>query len=246
VEDDEFWAYVARLGGVADDTTCRPLHDVLVRDGRGPEFGAAVDEHVRRLLGACKVPFTHQGDTAEWIAAAVIAAGRPTYEKTLAAGKKLRPADWAWDAAEALLVAGSVDDHTISGPAQPEATLSASLQWNARPAPEGVTTSWEPFADAIASMMGPLDHPSAGRSVCDDPEWDAALELAGADTGILVWARNAGLHLTLVVRDVPTGEYRRFAEQGQVMRVVPLAEALAAQPRRDLYLAELRALAEWA
>ena len=245
MDEDEFWGFVARLDGIADQTSCRALHDVLVAQGRGQEFGDAVDDHVRRLLGACQVPYSHQGDTAEWIAAAVIASGRSTYDQTLAAGTKLRPDDWAWDDAEALLVAGFVDDGSESGP-PPEPTELASLQWNAEQVPDGVDTTWEPWLDGMSLAMGELDHPSMGRSVCVDPEWNAAIAEAGSDTGILVWARNSGLHLALVVRAVDQAENRRYPDSGQVMRIVPAAEALAAESRRDLYLRELRALAEWA
>jgi hypothetical protein len=246
VDDDEFWDHIDRLGGVADTTSCRGLHAELVASGRGRAFGDAVDEHVSRLLERCNVPFSHQGDTAEWIAAAVIASGRSTYEKTLAAGKKLKPGDWAWDDAESLLVTGFVDDGSNAGTDLPEATELASLQWNAGQVPDGVTTSWEPFVDQIAQTMGELDHPNAGRSVCNDLEWIAAIEEADADTGILVWARNARLHLALVIREVDEGENRRYPDYQQVMRIVPVSKILEAPSRRDAYLRELRALAEWA
>ena len=110
MDEDDFWGFVARLGGVADDATCRALHVEVVSAGRAAEFGTAVDAHVERLLSRCSVPYSHQGDTAEWIAAAVIAAGRSRYEEILAAGKKLRPRDWRWEDAEALLVVGFVDE----------------------------------------------------------------------------------------------------------------------------------------
>jgi hypothetical protein len=246
MDEDEFWRLVALLGGVADTTSCRALHAHVLETGQGAAFGEAVDQHVRRLLAACRVPFSHQGDTAEWIAAAVIATGRSTYDRAVRSGKELRPADWAWDDAEALLIVGFVDDGSHSGTDLPDPTGHASLQWNAQPVAEGVTTSWEPFVDQMTAMMGELDHPDWGRSVCNDLEWIAAIELAEADTGILDWSRNAGLHLALVVREVDQPENRRYPDHHQVMRVFPVAEVLTAPSRRDLYLRELRALAEWA
>jgi len=243
VDEDEFWALVARLDGVADQTSCRALHDELVATGGGEAFGDAVDEHVERLLEACSLPELYQGDTAEWVAAAVLASGRATYEATLATGGELTVGQWEWQAAEALLVTGFVDPDDAPGDGSPGSALPASLQWNAGSLPDGVTTTWESWLDGLAAAMGQLDHPSMGQTVSTDPEWDAAVAAAG---DALASARDTGVHLALVVRDVNEAESRRYSELRHAMRIVPAAEVLAAPTRREVYLRELRALAAWA
>jgi hypothetical protein len=202
--------------------------------GRGLEFVDAVDDHVRRLLAACTLPEDLWGDSAEWLAAALIAAGRTTYEENVASGATIDPDAWNWDESEALL--GTGFPHEGGDPSASDLLESlVSLQWNAEQVPDGVSTTWEPFVD----MFGAADDPMLGRSVVTDPEWEQAMAQIGPDTG-------TSLHLALVVRDLPDAENLRWPEHNQVMRRLPVSDVLAATSRRDLYARELKALAEWA
>jgi hypothetical protein len=234
VDEDEFWEFVQRLGGVADAASCMALELELGAAGRGLEFCDAVEVHVRRLLAACTLPEDLWGDSAEWLAAALIAAGRTTYEENVSSGARIDPDAWNWDESEALLSTGFPHEPgSLSASDLLESV--ASLQWNAEQVPDGVSTSWEPFVD----MFGAGDDPMLGRSVVTDPEWDQALAQLGPDTG-------TSLHLALVVRDLPEAENLRWPEHHQVMRRVPVSEVLGSNSRRDVYLRELKALSEWA
>ena len=181
MDEDEFWEFVARLGGVADQASCMALGLELGSAGRGPEFCDAVEEHVRRLLVACTLPEDLWGDSAEWLAAAVIAAGRTTYEQHVSSEAAIDPDAWDWDESEALLSTGFLHEPSdLSASDLLEAV--ASLQWNAEPVPDGVSTTWEPFVD----LLDASDNPALGRSVVTDPEWEQALAQLGPDTGTSV------------------------------------------------------------
>ena len=81
MDEARFWRLVDVLGGTADDTSTARLAAELVEHDEVDAFGDHLDVLVAQLLAACDVPVTHDGDTAEWIAAAVIARGRDTYER---------------------------------------------------------------------------------------------------------------------------------------------------------------------
>ena len=97
-----FWDLIDSLGGVADDQTTGPLHELLVASGEGDAFRSTLEDLVRALLDTCDVPPLYRGDTSEWIAAAVVARGRDVYERVLAAGADLDPEEWAWGESEAI------------------------------------------------------------------------------------------------------------------------------------------------
>lgn len=173
---DRFWELVATLGGTADDATTTVLDAALRESGEGEDFGDLVDEHVERLLQSCSLPFSHQGDGGEWVAAAVIAAGRETYERTLAAGGLLNPDDWRWDEAENLLVAGFVDNEDEDEqPGLEGQHLGVTLEWKTADLPTGVTS----YFDASLDLFG--DDPRGGYAVTADPAWAEAMLRLDAD-----------------------------------------------------------------
>ena len=102
---DRFWRLVELLAGTADEETV-PRLEAALAPGEHETFADAVQDHVDRLLARREVPGSHAGDTAEHLAAAVVAAGRDTYERELALDAPLDPGRWRWEEAERLLVAG--------------------------------------------------------------------------------------------------------------------------------------------
>ncbi|GAW50518.1 MULTISPECIES: hypothetical protein [unclassified Nocardioides] len=91
MDDTRFWQLVDLLGGTADERTVPVLEADLAASGDAEGFLDALQVTVDDLLARCPVPGSHEGDTAEWIAAAVVAAGRETYERTIAAGLPSTP-----------------------------------------------------------------------------------------------------------------------------------------------------------
>ncbi len=227
METTRFWELVDLLGGVADDDTTPRLDAALADETEAEEFADLVEEAVHRLLERCAVPPSHAGDTAEWIAAAVVASGRTTYERTLAAGGLLSPDDWAWAEAENLLVAGLSDDEEGAG----EADLT--LQWCSSTVPPGVSTAFEADLD-----FG--DDPAWGRVVTHDEAWEAALGLLDEDAEYLTRRESLGdIRLHIVVRDVEEMELSAWPEPESVedvVLVVPAPLILAEDSRVDGYL----------
>ncbi|MBB6629216.1 hypothetical protein H5V45_17955 [Nocardioides sp. KIGAM211] len=239
MESARFWELVDVLGGVADDRTVPRLEAVLVESGESEEFLDLVEDKVRQLLTACTVPPSHAGDTAEWLAAAVVASGRSRYEHVLSAGGPLDPDDWAWAEAEHLLVAGFLTDLEQVG---------LTLQWKSRQVPVGVETSWRPDDDAG-------DDPGLPLVATTDEAWEAALGVLLDDEEFA--ARRARLHgiaLHVVVRDVEEMEISAWEGAGEdeddtsgdddsaegvvsdVVLVVPVAMVVAEESRVEAYL----------
>ncbi|MCL8024769.1 hypothetical protein [Nocardioides bruguierae] len=169
---EEFWAHVDSLGGVADDGTVEDLVERL-STAEAEAFAERVEVLVEELLRACDVPGTHTGDTAEWLAAAVIAAGRETYEATLAAGEPLDPERWAWDEAEALLVVAPVEgeDEAFGLPATPPVTF----QWLHLTSPDDVETAYDENVAEVTGALGIGPDPAFGPVPASDPAFDRAL-----------------------------------------------------------------------
>lgn len=175
---ERFWELVATLGGRADDATTPALDGAVRASGEGDDFGDLVDEHVERLLQRCDVPPSHRGDSAEWIAAAVIAAGRETYERTLAAGAVLLPHEWQWEEAENLLVVGftaTEGEEESHQPGMEGQHLGVTLEWKTTDLPVGVTSFFDPSLDLFG------DDPRGGYAVTADPSWAEAILRIDAD-----------------------------------------------------------------
>lgn len=241
VQDERFWQLVDLLGGVANDASV-PRLEASLRAGEAEAFLDRVYELVAALLQRCSVPASHAGDTAEWIAAAVVAAGRTTYENTLAAGGRLDPEAWAWSEAEDLLVAG-VPEHADAGDGdQPDEVadpddvterlgdeLGLTFQWCSAEVPPDVDTSYDPANDRG-------DDPEHGQVWTDDDEWTRTLALLDGDAEFhRRRAAIAGIGLHVVVRDIDEATLTPWPSDEDVRDVVLTvpAEAVLAAPRRE-------------
>ena len=229
MDEARFWRLVDVLGGTADDTSTARLAAELVEHDEVDAFGDRLDVLVAQLLAACDVPVTHDGDTAEWIAAAVIARGRDTYERTLAAGAELDPDAWHWAEAGSLLVVGMSEE---DGAAPGDDRLT--LQWKSRQVPVGVETLWDPEHDEHG------DDPAFGLVPTADEAWDAALGVLMTDAEFQ--RRRAALEpvaLHVVVRDVEELELSAWPDPDAVESVVlavPVSLVLAEESRVEAYL----------
>jgi hypothetical protein len=221
-----FWELVDLLGGTADDASTPRLAAALVEHDEAEGFSDHLDVLVAQLLATCDVPPSHEGDTAEWIACAVVASGRATYDRVLAAGAPLDPDDWDWAEAEDLLVVG---EEQADAPLDP-----LTLQWKSRQVPVGVETVWDPDDDAHG------DDPAYGLVPTSDEAWNAALGVLGTDAEFL--RRRAELEplaLHVVVRDVDEVELSAWPDPAaaeSVVLAVPVTMVLAEESRVEAYL----------
>ncbi|NPC98439.1 hypothetical protein [Nocardioides sp. zg-DK7169] len=240
---ERFWELIGSLGGVADDASCERLDLVLQRSGEGDAFADQVEVHVADLLRHCGVPADLPEDTDEWVAAAVVAAGREAYETTIAAGEELDPTRWRWQDAEALLVTGW-SSHAAAvdpTPREHDPGFPVTLQWKVASPPPGVVTSYG------TDDLG--DDPETGVVATSDPAWDRARRDLGADPALV--EELAGLDwldLHLVVRDGDDvtepvlHPYPSPTSVRSVVLVVP--QSLFADPatRADAYVEAVQAL----
>lgn len=243
MDTDRFWELVDVLGGTADDVTL-PRLEAELRGGEAEPFLDEVYDLVAALLERCSLPATHAGDTGEWIAAAVVAAGRETYERTRAAGGPIDPTDWAWGEAEALLVAGveehdedvhGADDERAEefGADQLEVKLGLTFQWCATDPPDGVDTSFDPAADGG-------DDPGQPTVWSSDDEWTATLAVLDGDPEFHRRRTSlAAVGLHLVVRAVDEATLMAWPSDEDVRDVVltvPVDVVMAAPTRHDAYV----------
>lgn len=200
---ERFWELVGMLDGVADDMSCAELDALLRETGEESAFTDILDPLVESLVRGCRWPSAIAGsDTMNWVAAAVVAAGRTTYESVLAA-QEVNPDQWQWGEAEALLVAGAEERVEDAPPdhGDPVPPVGVALQWLAVPAPEGVQG---PHDDDQDEAIDPGDDPAWGRVPVHDPDWLAAQQrLAGDQSFLDRRARLGDLRLWLTVRPVP-------------------------------------------
>ncbi|WP_341230759.1 hypothetical protein [Nocardioides salarius] len=230
---DRFWRLVELLAGTADEETV-PRLEAALAPGEHETFADAVQDHVDRLLARREVPGSHAGDTAEHLAAAVVAAGRDTYERELALDAPLDPRRWRWEEAERLLVAGLAaeeEPHDTVGDLAEQ--LGVHLQWRSVQVPDGVLTSWGEEVAEIDGVLG--DDPAFGRVPADDPHWHEALQRRAEDPEFhRRRAAVAGLELHVVVRDTDEATLSAFPDADaaeHVVLVVPV-EAMTADPDR--------------
>jgi hypothetical protein len=244
VDAARFWELVGTLGGVADDAGAEALEDRL-GVGEGEPFADPVSRHVSALLARCSLPTSHEGDAAEWVAAAVVAAGRHAYERVLDAGGRLDPDDWAWDEAEALLVVGHPELDPAEEPTDPEGwrgttpDLPISFQWHAAQVAPGVLTRWGNAASEVKVEMGVAHDPAWGRVPALDAQFVECVEDAP-------W--EAALERHVIVSDTVTEpEWLLFPQAGEpehLVLVVPVGPLLEAEDRRPLYRELVEAFAE--
>ncbi|MBM7509857.1 hypothetical protein ABKW28_03280 [Nocardioides sp. 31GB23] len=230
---DRFWRLVELLAGTADEETV-PRLEAALAPGEHETFADAVQDHVDRLLARREVPGSHAGDTAEHLAAAVVAAGRDTYERELALDTPLDPGRWRWEEAERLLVAGLVaEEEPHDGVGDLAEQLGVHLQWRSVQVPDGVLTSWGEEVAEIDGVLG--DDPAFGRVPADDPHWHEALQRLAEDPEFHHRrAAVAGLELHVVVRDTDEATLSAFPDADaaeHVVLVVPV-EAMTADPHR--------------
>lgn len=137
-------------------------------------------------------------------------------------------------------VVDDVDDVDESGP-----SLGVWLQWKAPQVPPGVVTAWDPETEADPDPETG-DDPAYGRVVTADPAWDEALEILAADPEFhrrreLI----GGIGLHVVVREADEWTLMPWPSDelvDDVVLTVPVAQALAAEPRADFYLEAVVAL----
>lgn len=240
---ERFWRLVELLDGTADEESVSRLEASLA-PGEQETLADAVQEHVDRLLARREVPASHAGDTAEHLAAAVVACGRSTYERELALDEPLDPAQWRWSDAEALLLAG----HDLTGEQQEEWTgevdgelsdqLGIHLQWRSTQVPDGVLTSWGEEVAEVDGVLG--DDPDFGRVPADDPHWrEALLRLAEDPEFHRRRAAVADLELHVVVRDTDEATLTAYpdAEAAEhAVLVLPVAMMTADPDRVEAYV----------
>jgi len=240
---ERFWELIDSLGGVADDESCERLDLELQRTGEGDAFADEVEVHVADLLRHCTVPDDQPADTEEWLAAAVVAAGREAYDTTIAAGGTLDASRWRWRDAEALLVAGwsshAAAVETVPHDRDPD--FPVTLQWKVAAPPAGVYTSHG------VDDLG--DDPETGVVTSSDPAWDRARRYLADDPGLteelgaLDW-----LDLHLVVREdteVAEPELRPYPSPDKVRSVVLVVpQSLFADPdtRAEAYAEAVQAM----
>ena len=204
---ERFWQLVDTLDGVADDETCARLDALLRRTGEGPAFAGIVEDLVEPLVQGCRWPELFVGtDIASWVAAAVVASGKATYDVVRAQGE-VDPEQWRWDEAEALLVLGFEDPEADRGngpPAdhgEPVPPVAVTLQWLSIPSPAGVRTPDDGDPDMVIDLG---DHPRVGRVPVHDPDWVEAQRRLAADQSFVARRLRVGhVGLWLTVRPVP-------------------------------------------
>lgn len=232
---ERFWELVATLGGSAGDASTPALDLALRTTGEGDEFSDLVEHHVDRLLEQCDIPPSHHGDTSEWIAAAVIAEGRETYERTLAAGGLLNPDDWRWEEAENLLVVGFVDEEDEDEqPGLEGQHLGVTLEWKTLDLPAEVTSFFDPSLDLFG------DDPAGGYAVTADPAWAEAMLRIDADQEFhrrRATISDVGLHLKVRECDeVVLTPWPSDEQVDDVVMTLPREMFTDAEQRADLYV----------
>ena len=196
---ERFWELIGTLEGVADDSSCPGLDELLRETGEGTTFTDLVDEHVNMLVATCRWPAEVAGsDAMNWVAAAVVAAGSAAFEAVLA-GRDVDFDHWQWDEAESLLsvgfaltpemeAAGPPADHGAAGP-----PVGVTLQWLSVPAPDGVRTPHDRDPKGALDLG---DDPSWGRTPVHDLDWVKAQQVLAADPAFLT-RRASVSHLRL-------------------------------------------------
>jgi len=269
---ERFWELIGTLGGVADDSSCASLNELLRQTGEASTFTDLLDEHVQALVEACRWPEDVAGsDAMSWVAAAVIAAGRLAYDEVLAR-REVDLDHWQWDEAESLLdigfvaspetdAAGPPADHGAAVP-----PVGVTLQWLSVPAPGGV---WTPHGrnPIVAIDLG--DDQTSGRFPVHDRDWVEAQRVLAADPAFVARRVRVGhLGLFVTVRPVPrdgepvpdAGSHSPFDgfrpvreaavldvethEGPGLVLVVPVSNFPADGPRVDSYVAAVNTLVE--
>jgi hypothetical protein len=183
VTDEEFWALIGMLGGVADERSVARLAARL--NDRTEEFQQRIDGAVRDLDGARfqllpindvsdpddadGVPLT--GTALESFLFAVVAAGPEVYSAVRSDPAVATTRRWSFSEADQL---GRVHEE-ISGPAG----------W-CRPLVFGSSEHWFSYADAVLEIAAALDAREDWRSwwaTAGRERLDLVIELADEDTG---------------------------------------------------------------
>lgn len=166
MRNEEFWNLIGVLGGVADEESVARLGEKLAAlPARTVEaFGSALDERIDVLAESPAIPEDlRYSENSEWFAAAIIAAGKPAYEKARRARAPFAADDWAFEEAEELLVVSE----NILEPVEIELD-GVEVEWLSVQHPDDVEVSDDPAADA--------HDPEWGVPVLNDAQVGAALE----------------------------------------------------------------------
>ncbi len=168
MRSEQFWELIGVLGGVADEESAARLGEKLASlPPRTVEsFGGALDERIGILTESLAIPEElRYSEYAEWFAAAIIAAGRPAYEKARRAREPFTSDGWAYEQAEDLLVVSE----NILEPVEIELE-AVEVEWLSVRHPEDVEVADDPVADDF----DPLES-DWGVRVIEDPLIGAAL-----------------------------------------------------------------------
>lgn len=173
VRSEEFWELIGVLGGTADEESVARLGEKLAAlPARTVEaFAGALDERIDVLAESPAIPEElRYSETAEWFAAAIIAAGRPAYEKARRAREPFDAADWSFDGAEDLIVVSE----NILEPVEIELD-GVEIEWLSAQHPDDVEATAEVEDDDVESGDDAVlvDDPLAADSFsADDPLLD--------------------------------------------------------------------------
>ncbi|UYM03702.1 DUF4240 domain-containing protein [Solicola gregarius] len=243
----EFWDLIDVLGGTADEESVARLGERLGGlPARTVEaFGTALDERIDVLAESPAIPEElRYSETAEWFAAAIIAAGRPAYEKARRAHAPFDADDWGFEEAEDLLVVGE----NILEPVEIELD-GVQVEWLSAQRPDEVG---DPL-DAIdaADPLDAIDPPAEVDAL--DADWDVGVgtdpQVASAVADLTqarTWrswfctqSTRAGVVCVSVEDDAETGLNESGRPAAREYRyAVPVERLLAAADRR----AEMRAV----
>ena len=168
MRSEQFWELIGVLGGVADEESAARLGERLASlPPRTVEsFGGALDERVGILSESLAIPEDlRYSEHAEWFAAAIIACGRPAYEKARRTREPFLADDWAYEQAEDLLVVSE----NILEPVQIDFD-GVEVEWLSDQHPDDVEVVDGPVADEFDPV-----EPEWGVRVVEDPLIEAAL-----------------------------------------------------------------------
>ncbi|MGH3359709.1 MAG: hypothetical protein ACRDO7_12980, partial [Nocardioidaceae bacterium] len=190
-------------------------------------FDTALEERVEKLVECAAIPVDlRYSDTGEWFAAAIVAAGKASYQQALQARRPLDVDDWSFEEAEDLLVVAE----SILDPAEIE--LAVDVEWLCPVFPEDAEPPEDPvvgeFDDLGPEWGVPAVEDRKLADACEDivraPSWRSWFEAQPSRPGTVAVA---------VEDEVPTGLTQDGRPQSPHYRyVVPSDRLLEADDRR--------------
>lgn len=229
MKEAEFWSLIGELGGVADEESVARLAETLASLPKPvvEAFDTALEERVEALAEAPAVPEElRYSETAEWFAAAIVAAGEPAYRKALSAQEPLDVDAWAYAEAEDLLVvAESILDPEQLG-------LAVEIEWLSPVFPDDVDPAENPVGDEFDDLDSQWGVPAADDSqierarddIAGAPAWRSWIAAQPARPGSVAVAIEDDMPLGLQLDGRPQAPHYRY--------VVPAQRLLECADRR--------------